>query len=55
MLRITIAALCIALPAHAQDYDYQYNGATVHRHVVIGQQCYRVGIDPYGVVLRKGT
>ena len=48
MWRRAIAALCVAIPAHAQDYDYEYNGATVHRHLVTGQQCYRVGIDPNG-------
>jgi hypothetical protein len=48
MLRIAIAALCIAIPAQAQDLDYEYNGATVHRRIVTGQQCYRVGIDPNG-------
>jgi hypothetical protein len=44
MWRLAIAGLCVAIPAQAQDYDYEYNGATVHRHVVTGQQCYRVGI-----------
>jgi hypothetical protein len=48
MLRLAIAALCIAIPAQAQDLDYEYNGATVHRRIVTGQQCYRVGIDPNG-------
>jgi hypothetical protein len=48
MLRLAIAALCLAIPAQAQNYDYEYNGATVHRHILSGAQCFHIGTAPTG-------